>query len=355
MNPHPSRLIPLLMLLALLAAACSPHSPAAGTTSPPSQTGAGTPAVLRLGYLPQLTQATALVGFQDGVFAQSAGPGVTIQPVTTFATAAQESAALSSGAVDAAYLDPNAAITAFQASNGGVKIIAGAAVGGSFLMTKYIAIKDPANLRGAKIATPEVGNDQDVVLRAYLIAKGLNPNPGGNVTIIHEPGPSILQQYKAGQITGAWVDEEWATRLQIEAGATVFVDEASLWANGAYPTAVLAVRSDYLRAHPDAVTGLLIGQVHATDLLATQSPQIQNDAATALRKLVGVNLTTPESELAGTRITYTNDPIASAVTTDASNAQHVGLLKSGNIAGIFDLGPLNQILQAIGRPTIAGG
>jgi NitT/TauT family transport system substrate-binding protein len=357
MTPRLSRLAPLLACLAAVAAACSvPGKPGRGAaSSPPAQPASNIPVTVRVGYLPQLTQATAVVGFQNGYFAKESG-GVTIQPVT-FSSASQEVSALTSGSIDAAYIDPNSAVSAYESSNGGVKIISGATSGGSLLMTTYFAIKNPSALRGKTIATPGQGTDQDVALRTYLIDNGLNPGPGGNVHIVYESNPTIMQQFKAGAITGAWVDEQWATRMQIEEGATQFVDEATLWPNGSYATAVLAVRTAYLNAQPTAVDDLLLGQVYSNLVVSSQgsSTAIENDAAAAIQKLTGASLSQGESIDAWLHLTFSNDPIGSSVDTDATNAQKLGLIKSSNIAGIWDLGPLNSILQQVNQPTVKPG
>jgi NitT/TauT family transport system substrate-binding protein len=53
-------------------------------------------------------------------------------------------------------------------------------------------------------------------------------------------------------------------------------------------------------------------------------------------------------------ITFTNDPIASSLATDAQHAVAVGLLKPvNNINGLYDLGPLNKLLTAAGEPQVS--
>lgn len=337
-------LVVLGIVLALAAAACTSDNPNVGTSKGAQSPTASGPVTVRLGYLPQLTQATAVVGFQDGLYAKVSG--VTITPVT-FTTAAAEVSALSSGSIDAAYIDPNSAISAYESTNGGIKIISGATSGGSFLMTKYFPQKVASHLVGGTIATPEQGSDQDVALRSYLTQNGLNP--ATSVHIVYEPNPTILQQYAAGHLLGAWVDEQWATRLQVEDDANVFVDESTMWqsspSQGQYATAVLVARTSYLNAQPGAVDDLLAGQIISNLEVSTETPQIQTDVATAINTLTGVKMTDAEKLLAWSRISFSNDPIGSSVDQDAVNAQKLGLIKSSNISGIWDLGPLNSLLQ----------
>lgn len=352
------RRVALLAVVAVLLGACTTKK---GTTAPPSSgapTGSnGTASVLRLGYNPSLIQATALIGIQDGIFNQGISTeGHTALQAKTYTTTTPLVNDLESGALDAAYLDPNSAIAAFEATGGGVKIISGATSGGSFLMTTYFAQKDPGNLHGAKIGVPEQGTADDVALRTYLADGGVKVGPGG-VTIVYEPIASILAQYGHG-LTGAWVDEEWATRMQVEHGATVFVqeDRSPLWATPNYPSAVLVARTQYINQYPVSVSNLLIGQIVANDRVKIQTPQNETDAAAAIKATTGVTLSQSESDLAWSRIdAFTDDPNAAAIQKDAANAQKLGLIKSATVAGIFDLAPLNSLLQAANEPQVAGG
>lgn len=358
MTPRPFRSVALLACLAVLLGACTTKGPGpSGTPSGGGPTGGnGTASVLRLGYNPSLIQATPLIGIQDGIFNQgiSTEGHSALQPMT-FTTAAAEVSALEAGTLDAGYLDPNSAIAAFEATGGGIKIISGATSGGSYLMTTYFPQKVATNLRGAKLAVAEPGTSDDVALRTYLAGGGVKVGAGG-VSIVYEPMSSILAQYGHG-LTGAWVDEEWATRMQIEHGATVFVDEGQspLWPTTTYPTAVLVARTAYINQYPNTISNLLIGQVVANDRVKIQTPQNETDGAAAIKALSGVTLTQSESDLAWSHLAFTDDPNAAAIQTDATNAQRLGLIKTAGVTGIFDLQPLNAVLQAANEPPVAGG
>ena len=347
------RALVVVLLGALAAAGCQLKPKATPTTPPPpgSTTSSGA-LTLRMGYLPLLAQAAAVVGVHNNVFTQTIGSAAVFQPMP-YTSAHDEAAALTSGALDAAYLDPNSAIAAYQSSKGAIRIVAGATQGGSYLMTKYYAIKDGAQLRGTKLADPEAGTSDDVALRAWLKSVGLTP--GTNVTVLSEPYATIVQQFRADQITGAWVPEQWASVMQIDAGATQFEDESSLWPGGGYASTVLAVRTDYLQRHPDAVTAFLVGHLTATDLVGEGTPTVENDAATAIKALTGQTVSVTDSELAWSHLRFSPDPLVGTVTTMAAHAQQVGLIPSASISGIFNLGPVNSILQAAGRPAVPGG
>ena len=342
--------MPVLLLVALGAAGCT--SKGVATAPKPGGTAAA-PLTLRLGYQANLTQAAALIGIQDNVFNNSLGPGVTLT-ATPFKAGPDEAAALQAGTLDAAYLGPNPAIAAFVATKGAVKIVSGASSGGAFLMTKY-AIKTPADLRGQKVAVAEAGNTQDVALRTWLKSQGLNPSPGGDVTVVAMPNPSMLQALQQGSIAGAWVPEPWASQLQVEGNAKVFLDEATLWPGGRYPTAVLVVRSAFLQQHPDAVANLLVGQVAANDLVKQPSAQIEKDAAAAIKAVTGVTVSQAVADLSWLHLTFTDDPLSPAIATDAAHAVALGQIPLPPTSDIYELAPLNTILKAAKEPPVAGG
>src|SRR5437868_5933285 len=154
--------------LTLLVSACGKDSDnkAAATNT----TADATPVTVRLGYLANLTHATALVGVNKGIFAEKLGTDTL--KTQTFNAGGDAVTALFSDAIDAAYVGPNPAINGWSKSQGtALKIISGATSGGAALVVKP-AITKPVQLKGKKLATPQLGNTQDVALRWWL--KGFN-------------------------------------------------------------------------------------------------------------------------------------------------------------------------------------
>ena len=157
---------------------------AAGCSSASATGSAGAPVVLRLGFQANITHEPALVGLAKGFFAKELGKNVTLKP-TVFSSGTEETTALLAGQLDAAYVGPNPAINAWSKSNGtAIKIISGAASGGASLVVKH-GITSPAQLKGKSLATPSLGNTQDVALRYWLKQHGLvtTPTGGGDVAI----------------------------------------------------------------------------------------------------------------------------------------------------------------------------
>jgi NitT/TauT family transport system substrate-binding protein len=91
---------------------------------------------LRLGYFPNLTHATALVGVANGIFAKDLGSNVTLQ-AKTFNAGPAAVEAIFGNSLDITYIGPNPAINAFQKSNGqAVRLLAGSTSGGAGLVVK---------------------------------------------------------------------------------------------------------------------------------------------------------------------------------------------------------------------------
>jgi NitT/TauT family transport system substrate-binding protein len=307
---------------------------------------------LRLGYFPNVTHATALVGVESGTFQEKLGS--TQLETSTFNAGPQVVEALNSGALDASYIGPNPAINAFTQSGGkAIRIISGATSGGAFLVVKP-GIKRAKDIKGKKIATPQLGNTQDVALRTWLKKKGLETDTagGGDVSIVPQENAQTLDLFKQGQIDGAWVPEPWATRLKDEGGGTVLVDERKLWPTGRYVTTHLIVRTEFLDDNPQVVKKLLEGHVAANDLIANDPQRAEQLVAQGIDKTTGRPIA-PELVTASFKnLVFTSDPIASSLRKSAKDAESVGLLRPVDLKGIYSLKLLNQVLKQQGEPSL---
>jgi NitT/TauT family transport system substrate-binding protein len=333
--------------VALLGAGCASSS--ASTGSHPAGK-----VVLRLGFLENITHAPALVGAKEGFFARNLGSGVTLE-LHPYSTGTEEATALLAGQLDAAYVGPNPAIKAWQTSGGSlIKVISGAASGGAELVVKK-GISSPRQLKGQKLATPSLGNTQDVALRYWLKSQGLTTTEtgGGDVPITPvTPNSAAVLQFASGQIAGAWEPAPYDAEM-VAAGGHVLVNEATLWPNGQFVTTALVVTQTFLAAHPTVVSGLLKGQIEANSFIAGSKSAAETAANAELASLTGKGLKTAALDAAFAQVTFTNDPIASSLITDASHATAVGLLKPvSNLSAIYDLGPLNKLLTAAGQPQV---
>ena len=313
----------------------------------------GAPVTVHLGYFPNVTHATAIAGVERGIFAKALGKDKLETSTFTAGPAAMQ--ALFNGAIDATYVGPNPAINAWAQSAGtAIKIISGATSGGAALVVKP-DIADVSQLRGKKVATPQLGNTQDVALRYFLSSKGLHTDVqgGGDVTIVPQDNAQTLDAFKSGAISGAGVPEPWVSRLVIDGGGTVLVDERTLWPGGNFVTTELVVSQKFLKAHPATVRRLLDGQVDANAWVNANPVAAQQVVNAAIGTLTGKKLTDAVIAAAWKNLTFTNDPIASSFATAARHAEKVDLLKPVNLNGIFDLTLLNDALNAAHEKKVA--
>lgn len=340
------RFVAACLSIVLLAAACG-----SSTKSTANPTTSAAPVTVKVGYFPNITHGVALVGVQAGTFARDLAPDK-LDASQTFNAGPAETQALLSGAIDIAFIGPSPSISAFTQSNGAVKIISGAASGGAALVTKP-SIAIPADLKGKKIATPQLGNTQDVALRAYLTAQGFKTDlqGGGDVSITPQSNSQTVTTFKAGSIDGAWVPEPFVSQL-VAAGGHVLVDEKTLWPGGRFVTTDVLVRSDFLRAHPATVKRFLTGVV---DTIASIQSNPTAAATAANQQLTTLGFALPDSVLSAAfaNIAFTADPLASSLQKEAADATAAGLLTASKLDGIFDLTLLNQVLKTKGQQEVA--
>lgn len=344
--PVRRRLVLGAAAVAALAAACG--SASSGAAGPP-----GPAQRLRLGYFANVTHAPALVGVSKGFFSKELGTTKLSTQVFNAGPAAIE--ALNAGAIDAAYLGPNPAINGFIRSKGrSLRIIAGATSGGAQLVVRA-GITSAAQLKGKTVATPQLGGTQDVALRAWLASQGLRTtlSGGGDVKITPTESSQSLQLFQQGRLDGAWLPEPWSSRLVLDAGATVLVDEKTLWPKGRFVTTHLIVAATYLEEHPQTVAALLRGHVESVDWIKAHAAQAPGVVNAEIAKTAGRPLSNAVMARAFANITVTDDPLASSLQKDLTDAVTAGVVKAADLKGIYDLRPLNAVLRAKGEPAVS--
>ncbi len=207
--------------------------------------------IIRVGHFPNVTHAQgviahALSGKGRGWFEERLGPDVKIQwYVYNAGPSAME--AFFADSIDLTYVGPSPALNAYAKSRGDeVRILAGAANGGAALVVKPDRIKTAGDFKGKRVATPQLGNTQDVACRAWLTAQGFKVTQlGGEVTVLPTSNPDQLNLFKQGDVDAVWTVEPWVSRLETEAGAKVFLEETDAI------TTVLASSAKFLREHRD--------------------------------------------------------------------------------------------------------
>jgi NitT/TauT family transport system substrate-binding protein len=343
-----------------VASAVSGNSAAGTGTSAEAAAPAGNPAAeLKLGYFGNVTHAPALVGVSQGYFANELGDTKLSTQVFNAGPAAIE--ALNAGAIDATYIGPNPAINSFVKSGGeSVNIIAGAAAGGAQLVVKP-EITSAADLKGKTLASPQLGGTQDVALRAWLSTQGYKTNVDGSGDVAINPteNAQTLKLFQDGKLDGAWLPEPWASRLVLQAGAKVLVDEKDLWDGslsgkaGEFPTTILIVNKKFAADHPDTVKALLKGHAKSVEWLNSASAAEKSSVINAaLKQAVGAELSADVIERSLKNIVFTVDPLAGTYPKLLKDGVEAGTTKQADINGIFDLRALNEVT---GEKTSAAG
>ena len=336
---------------ALLLAGCSSSSSSSSSTTTagdPATTAAAAPVTVRLGFLTNVTHASALVGIKEGFFAKALGSAGTVQP-TAFSTGTEETTALLAGQLDAAYVGPNPAINAWSKSGGtAIKIISGAATGGASVVVAK-GITSASQLRGKTLATPSLGNTQDVALRSWLKQNSLTTTATGGGDVFVKPttpNSAAVLEFKSGQIAGGSEPAPYDVEM-IKDGGTVLYTEPGV-------TTLLVVAQSFLSAHPAVVADLVKAQIQANDFIKSNPTTAQADVNAELASYTGKSLKASIITASFAEITFTDDPDEASLTTDAAQATSLGLLKPVTLTGIFDLGPLNQALAAAGEAQVSG-
>jgi NitT/TauT family transport system substrate-binding protein len=315
--------------------------------------GGSGPVTLRLGYFPNITHAPAVVGVEKGIFAEKLGDSAKLE-TKTFNAGPAAIEAIFSGALDATYIGPNPTVNAHSKSKGeAVRVVSGAASGGVALVVKP-EITSVEQLKGKKIATPQLGNTQDVALRYWLKEKGLTATKegGGDVKVIPQENAQTIETFNSGAIDGAWVPEPFVSRL-VNAGGKVLVDERDLWPDKQFVITNLIVSTKFLKAHPDVVRKLVEGQVAANEFVNTRADETHQAISDHIGKLTGKPLDVKLIKQAWPTLLFTNDPIASSLKTGLDHAVAVELTQPVSLDGLYDLKYLNEVLKAQGKPEVA--
>ena len=294
---------------------------------------------LRIAYFPNIGHSIPIVGMEKEFFQTSVGNSTLIE-TRVFDSGPQAIESLFANSVDLAYVGPGPAINGFlNSENHNVKILAGAASGGaSFIVHPESEITSASDFAGKKIATPQIGNTQDVSLRHYLSENGLKPaEKGGSVVIYNIPNPDIYTLFVKGDIDGAWIAEPWATILETELNGKRLFHEEELWPNQEFASVLLIANANYVKENPTVIANLLDSH-RDTVTWINQNPIetriIFNDF---LNSHLGQPLSDDVVDIALSNLVITDDPLPDSVHSFAEKADALGYLgRNGyDLSGIF--------------------
>jgi NitT/TauT family transport system substrate-binding protein len=309
--------------------------------------------LLRVGYFPNITHAQAVVGMSEKFYHQELGKTVQIK---TFLFNAGPSAmeALLAGQLDLVYVGPNPAINCYIKSHGkALRIVAGCCSGGAALVSHGdVKLKDPLDLRGKRIATPQLGNTQDVALRTYLSSHNMKPiEHGGDVQILPTANNNMLLLFQRREIHAVWTVEPWVSRLVVEGGGKVFLDERELWENGQFTTALLVASTRFIDENTELVQKFIDLHVEMTFRINSDPKWAKNVINKELERITGRPLPKELFDQAWNRLEFTYDPLRRSLFKSADQAYQLGFLgdKRPNLKDIFDLRFLRESLRRRGK------
>jgi NitT/TauT family transport system substrate-binding protein len=336
------------------------YAPHGGSATSTSSTTCCSTNVLRIGYFANVNHGQALVGLFNGDYQKALGNSVQIQ-LSLFTAGPTEMTALLAGKLDMGYVGPSPAVNAFIQSNGtAVRIVAGASDGGAlFVVTNASGISTAssgdvtAQLAHKTFLGPQLGNTQDVALRAYLLRNHLVP--GVNVTVQDTSNSNIVTELVGNKADGAWIPQPYASLILAEAKAHVFLDERSLWPGGNFSTAELVVATPFLTAHPDVVERVVMAHVNETLWINSHLTQAAALMNATLAKVTGLGISPKVLTGSLATLSYTYDPLATSVRQQAADAFELGFLGSSspNLGGLFDLTILNRVLSQLGLAAVS--
>ena len=318
--------------------------------------------VIRVGHFPNVTHAQAVIAHGlsrqgKGWFEERLGPDVEVQWfIYNAGPSAME--AMFARSIDMTYVGPNPAINAYVKSGGEeVRIVAGSCSGGAALVVQPDGrIKSPQDFKGKKIATPQLGNTQDVACRAWLMSNGLNITlTGGDAQVVPTSNPDQLTLFMRGDMDAVWTVEPWVSRLVLEAKGEVFLDESSLWTatDGKYVTTHLASSAKFLKDQPVLLKKWIAAHVELTQWINNHPDEAKRILNEEIKAETSKALPAATLDSAWKRLVITWDPVRASLIKSAEDQFRVGFVKEKpDITGIYSLEILNAVLREKQLPEV---
>jgi NitT/TauT family transport system substrate-binding protein len=295
-------------------------------------------ATLRVGHFPNITHAQALVAHNlsrqgKGWFEERLGAGTKIEWfVYNAGPSAME--AIFAQSIDLTYVGPGPALNAYTKSNGAeVRLIAGAANGGAALVVQPDQnLKTPADFRGKKIATPQLGNTQDISCRAWLTSGGLKITQlGGDAQVLPTQNPDQLALFQQKRIDAVWTVEPWVSRLERESGGKVLVEEKEV------ATTVLVSSVKFLAEHRDLVKKFAQAHAELTEWMAKNPDEAQKLVRAELLAETKSDMAPDLIAQSWKRITFTAEVPRASVESFMQNSMKTGFIKSApDLSKLFE-------------------
>lgn len=283
---------------------------------------------IRFGHFPNITHAQGVIAHAlsrqgKGWFEKRLGPNVDIQWFTYNAgPSAME--AIFAGSLDLTYVGQGPALNAHFKSNGEeIRVISGAANAGAALLVKADSpIKAPSDFRGKKIATPQLGNTQDISCRAWLKAQGFRVTlTGGDVTVIPTANPDQLGLFQTSGVDAVWTVEPWVTRLERDAKARVFLEDKDTI------TTWLVSSVKFLHDRRDVAKKIADANVELTKWMQQNQAEAQKLLIAELKAETRADFAPDAVAQAWNRIQFTSEVSRDLIAKSVQDGKDAGFLK----------------------------
>jgi sulfonate transport system substrate-binding protein len=293
---------------------------------------------IRVGHFSNITHAQGLVAHAlsrqgKGWFEERLGPGTRIEWfVYNAGPSAME--AIFANSIDLTYVGPGPALNAYNKANGSeIRLLAGAANGGAGLVVQPDQnLTAPADFRGKKIATPQLGNTQDISCRAWLIAGGLKITQlGGDAQVIPTQNPDQLGLFRQKRVDAVWAVEPWLSRLEREASGKVVVEEKDA------ATTVLVSSVKFLKEQRDLASKFAQAHAELTDWLIKNPDEAQRLIRAELVEETKSDMSAEVIAAAWKRIVFTAETPRASVETFVQNSVRAGFIKTApDLSKLFE-------------------
>lgn len=357
------RLIHLSILFAamLMLCACSKSESGSAKGAGPTKGKVKQVTSVRMGYFPNVTHAQAVIGVARGDFQKALGSDIKLEP-DIFNAGPSVIEAVFAGHLDIAYVGPSPIINGFTQSKGReVRVIAGSAMNGVLVIgSKARGITRLEDLKGKTIATPQLGNTQDISAKDFVVThlKSNLKERGGDTDVTPIPNPDIENLFAKNQLDAAWVPEPWGSRL-IGKGLGVLVsEEKDLWPKKQFALTNVIARSAFLEEHPDLVQKFLQAHVQLTEELQANPAAFAGDLNKELKRLTGKDLPPDVIQSALKYTQFTTDPNAESFEAFFTKGRDLKLIKGDtlDLNRLIDTKLLQQVRAAAppgAQPTSA--
>jgi NitT/TauT family transport system substrate-binding protein len=293
---------------------------------------------IRIGHFPNITHAQAIVAHaltrqNKGWFEQRLGAGVKVEWfVYNAGPSAME--AIFAKSIDLTYVGSAPALNAYSKARGEeIRVIAGAANGGAGLVVQPDQnLKTPADFRGKRIATPQLGNTQDVSCRSWLVNGGLRITQlGGDAQVLPTANPDQLPLFQQKKVDGVWTVEPWLSRLEKEAGGKVLVEEKEV------ATTVLVSSVKFLKEQRELAKKIAQAHTELTDWIVKNPDEAQNLIRAELLAETKSDMKPEVIAASWNRIVFTSETPRTALETFVQNSVRAGFIKAApDLSKLFE-------------------